>query len=288
VPERAADKNVTAGLTSTNLTARVGSLVRTDLATLLRGSHAAELRDLLEERSVVAIRGIEVDDAQQLAIARTLGNVESSVVGEIYKVTFDKKHNPVGASINRATFFWHIDRTDLDVPPFASMLSAKVLTPTGGHTEFVNTYAAYDDLPEDEKKRLDDVRVVHCMRTAFLEAFPNPTEAQLAAWEQMPVKTHPLVWHHRSGRRSLVLSNSASAVVGMRDDEGRELLDRMLAWATQPRFVYVHEWAVNDLVIWNNTGAMHRVREYDPDFGRRLHRTTLLGDEPFDTCEDPR
>ena len=61
----------------------------------------------------------------------------------------------------------------------------------------------------------------------------------------------------------------------------------MLAWATQPPFVYVHEWAINDLVIWNNTGAMHRVREYDPDYGRRLHRTTLLGDEPFDTRKDP-
>ena len=173
----------------------------------------------------MAIRGIEVDDAQQVAIARTLGEVESSVVGEIYKVTFDKKDNPVGASINRATFFWHIDRTDLDVPPFASMLSAKVLTPTGGQTEFVNTYAAYDDLPDDEKERLDDVRVVHCMETAFLEAFPDPTEKQLAAWKHMPVKTHPLVWHHRSGRNSLVLSNSATAVVGMDEDEGQALLE---------------------------------------------------------------
>jgi alpha-ketoglutarate-dependent taurine dioxygenase len=121
------------------------------------------------------------------------------------------------------------------------------------------------------------------METAFLEAFPDPTEKQLAAWKHMPVKTHPLVWHHRSGRNSLVLSNSARAVVGMSDHEGQALLDRLLAWSTQPQFVYVHEWAVNDLVIWNNTGAMHRVREYDPDYGRRLHRTALLGDEPFDT-----
>jgi len=212
-----------------------------------------------------------------------LGEVESSVVGEIYKVSFDKKDNPVGASINRATFFWHIDRTDLDVPTLASILSAKVLTPTGGQTEFVNTYAAYDDLPSEVKEQLDDVRVVHCMETAFLEAFPEPSEKQLAAWKHMPVKTHPLVWHHRSGRNSLVLSNSAREVVGMDDDEGQELLGRLLAWATQPQFVYVHEWEVDDLVIWNNTGAMHRVREYDPHFGRRLHRTTLLGDEPFDT-----
>jgi alpha-ketoglutarate-dependent taurine dioxygenase len=270
----------------TNLTPRVGSLVEADLPSLLSGRHAAELRELLEERSVVVVRDVEIDDDQQLAFAHTMGEVESSVVGEIYKVTFDNKENPVGAAINRATFFWHIDRTDLDVPTYASIISAKVLTPTGGQTEFVNTYAAYDDLPDAEKDLIDDMQVHHCMETAFLEAFPNPSEKQLAAWQHMPKKIHPLVWHHRSGRKSLILSNSATAVVGMDETESRELLGRLLAWATQPQFVYVHEWAVDDLVIWNNTGAMHRVREYDPDYGRRLHRTTLIGDEPFDSRKD--
>jgi alpha-ketoglutarate-dependent taurine dioxygenase len=276
----------TTAFTHTELTPRVGSLVETDLPTLLSGRHAAELRELLEERSVVAIRRIEMDDAQQVALARTLGEVEASVVGDIYKVTFDKKDNPIGAATNRATFFWHIDRTDLDVPTYASILSAKVLTPTGGETEFVNTYAAYDDLPDADKALLDGLQVLHCMETAFLEAFPNPSEKQLAAWQHMPKKIHPLVWHHRSGRNSLILSNSATAVVGMDEKESRELLARLLAWATQPEFVYVHEWEINDLVIWNNTAAMHRVREYDPDYGRRLHRTTLLGDEPFDSRKD--
>lgn len=270
-----------ASLHHTDLTPRVGSLVETDLDALLSGRHAAALHELLEQRSVVAIRGLAIDDDQQVAFARTLGDLESSVVGDIYKVTFDKKDNPVGAAINRATFFWHIDRTDLDVPTYASILSAKVLTPTGGQTQFVNTYAAYEDLPADEKAQLDDLQVLHCMETAFLEAFPEPSEKQRAAWAHMPKKVHPLVWHHRSGRNSLILSNSATSVVGMDDEEGRALLDRVLAWATQPQFVYTHEWEVDDLVIWNNTGAMHRVREYDPDYGRRLHRTTLLGNEPF-------
>jgi alpha-ketoglutarate-dependent taurine dioxygenase len=275
-----------ATLTHTDLTPNVGTLVETDVDALLSGRHSAELRELLERRSVVAMRGIEIDDEQQVAIARTLGEVESSVVGDVYKVTFDRKLNPVGAAINRATFFWHIDRTDLDVPPFASMLSAKVLTPTGGQTEFVNTYAAYEALPPEDKELIEDLQVVHCMETAFLEAFPEPTEKQLAAWSQMPKKVHPIVWHHRSGRRSLVLSNSATEVVGMDREAGRQLLARLLAWATQPQFVYVHEWEVHDLVIWNNTGAMHRVREYDADLGRTLHRTTLLGDEPFDPRKD--
>jgi alpha-ketoglutarate-dependent taurine dioxygenase len=271
--------------THTDLTPRVGALVEADLPTLLEGGHAAALRDLLEQRSVVAIRGLEIDDDQQVAITRTLGELESSVVGDIYKVTFDKQQNPIGYTINKASFYWHIDRTDLDVPPFASMLSAKVLTPTGGETEFVNTYAAYDDLPDEDKERIDDIKVLHTLETAFLEAFPEPTEKQLAAWKGLPRKVHPLVWHHRSGRRSLVLGNSATTVIGMDPDQGRALLSRLLAWATQPQFVYTHHWQVNDLVIWNNTGAMHRVRDYDPDYGRMMHRTTLVGDEPFDTRE---
>ena len=151
----------------------------------------------------------------------------------------------------------------------------------------MNTYAAYDDLPDDDKERLDDLKVLHCLETAFLDAFPDPSEKQLAAWKHMPKKIHPLVWHHRSGRNSLVLSNSAT----VRRRHGRATRAERSsaacsAWATQPQFVYTHEWAINDLVIWNNTGAMHRVREYDPDYGRRLHRTTLLGDEPFDTRKD--
>ena len=274
-------------LIHTDLTPRVGSLVEADLPALLGGEHVEELRGLLERRSVVAIRGLHIDDAQQIDITGTLGELESSVVGDIYKVTFDKDQNPIGYAINKASFFWHIDRTDLDVPPYASMLSAKVLTPTGGQTEFVNTYAAYEDLPDEDKEALDDVKVLHTIETAFLEAFPEPTEKQRAAWRNIPKKVHPLVWHHRSGRRSLVLSNSATSVIGMDGDEGRELLSRLLVWATQPRFVYVHEWQVNDLVIWNNTGAMHRVRDYDPDYGRTLHRTTLIGDEPFDTRKEP-
>ena len=62
-------------------------------------------------------------------------------------------------------------------------------------------------------------------------------------------------------------------------DEGRALLDELQAWATQRKFVYRHEWSVGDLVIWDNTGVMHRVEPYPPDSGRMMHRTTLVGEE---------
>jgi alpha-ketoglutarate-dependent taurine dioxygenase len=84
-----------------------------------------------------------------------------------------------------------------------------------------------------------------------------------------------------SGRKSLVLGATASHVEGMEPDESQELLNHLMEQATQPHLVYQHEWQVGDLVIWDNTGTMHRVVPYSADSGRMMHRTTLVGEEPL-------
>ncbi len=271
---------------TTDLSPRIGTLVEVDRDTLISGRATQDIRDLLEQRGVIAIRDMEVADEEQLALTRTFGRSGSEGTGEVHRVSYDQKENPVGAGINAATAYWHIDRTDTDVPPFASMLSAKVLSPTGGETEFANTYAAYDDLPEADKALIEDLKVEHRLETAFREAIPHPTAEQEDHWKRIPAKIHPLVWRHRSGKRSLILSNSATRVVGMDDETGRALIARLLQWATQPEYVYTHDWRLGDLVMWNNTGTMHRVRYYDPAAGRKLHRTTVLGDEPFSAAAE--
>jgi alpha-ketoglutarate-dependent taurine dioxygenase len=103
----------------------------------------------------------------------------------------------------------------------------------------------------------------------------------LAQWREKPDKEHPLVWRHRSERRSLVIGVTADHVVGRDLEEGRALLDHLLARATRPERVYRHEWMVGDLVIWDNTGVMHRVTPYDLSSEREMHRTTMSGDEPI-------
>jgi alpha-ketoglutarate-dependent taurine dioxygenase len=108
---------------------------------------------------------------------------------------------------------------------------------------------------------------------------PNPTDEQLARWREHSEQVHPMAWTHRSGRKSLVLGLTAGRIEGMSEDEGRAILDEMQAWATQPQFVYRHHWTVGDMIIWDNTGVMHRVEKYPADSGRLLSRTTLVGEE---------
>jgi alpha-ketoglutarate-dependent taurine dioxygenase len=270
------EKSVT--FATSNITPRIAAQIDADPETLLSGSHAKEIRELLEQRGVIVIRKINFTDAQQLAFARTLGGVIDQGDKGIMKITLDPKENPM-ADYLRGTVLWHIDGFGDDIPTLSSMLSARRISPIGGQTEFANTYAAFDDLPEKRKAELQRLRVVHAMVATQRDVFPNPTPEQRAAWARFPDKVHPLVWTHRSGRKSLVLGSSASHVVGLGVEEGRALLDELLVWATQPKFVYRHEWSAGDFVMWDNTGCMHRVEAYAPDSGRMMHRTTLVGEE---------
>jgi alpha-ketoglutarate-dependent taurine dioxygenase len=102
----------------------------------------------------------------------------------------------------------------------------------------------------------------------------------LARWRAMSsAMIHPLVWKHASGRESLILGSHADRVVEQPVAHGRSLLARLQEWAAQPAFSYRHEWSEGDLVIWDNCGVMHRVVPYDENSGRRMHRTTIMGDE---------
>jgi alpha-ketoglutarate-dependent taurine dioxygenase len=273
---RPLEKPVT--FTSSNITPRIATQIDSDLETLLSGSHAKQIRELLEQRGVIVVRAINFTDAQQLSFARTLGGVIDRGDKGIMKITLDPKENAM-AEYLRGTVLWHIDGFGDDIPTLSSMLSARKISVIGGQTEFANTYAAFDDLTEKRKAALEQVRVVHTMVATQRDVFPNPTPEQRAAWARFPDKVHPLVWTHRSGRKSLVLGSSASHVVGMGMGEGRGLLDELLTWATQPKFVYRHHWTVGDVVMWDNTGCMHRVEAYPADSGRMMHRTTLVGEE---------
>jgi alpha-ketoglutarate-dependent taurine dioxygenase len=223
-----------------------------------------------------------LDDAAQVAFSRKLGKVEIFGKGEfpeIFRVTLDPAKNPM-ASYLKGTFDWHIDGMTDDIPIMATMLAAHDVAASGGETEFASTYGAYEALTDDEKRRFDDVRVVHTLEHSQLLANPNPSAEELARWRQRPPKVHPLVWRHRSGRKSLVLGATAAEVVGMTPDEGHALLDELLARATTPERVYRHEWQVGDVVIWDNRGVLHRACRYDPTSPRDMHRTTFAGDEP--------
>ncbi len=260
---------------------RIGTIIRGDKQDLLSGEYAGQIRELLEQRGVLVFPQVDFDDEEQVIFTRTLGNLAKEMQGEdVYKITLDKSAN-ARSDYLKGSMYWHLDGTMNEVPILASILSAKVLSDEGGQTEFCNTYAAYDDLPPQEQAQYEKLRVLHSAWNSLFYYDPEPDYKMLEQMMAIGDNELPLVWKHRSGRKSLVLGCTAYQVQGMDVKESTKLLVKLRQWATQPDFVYRHEWTVGDTVIWDNTGTMHRATPYDPASGRMLHRTKLEGEEAF-------
>ena len=257
----------------------IGSRILADKQTLLSGNHVGEIRELLEQRGVLVFPEIDFNDDEQIAFTSTLGTFAREMLGDdIYKITLDKSITET-ADYLRATVFWHFDGFSAAKPVKASLLSCKVLSETGGDTEFANCYAAYDALSDADKAMIEELTVVHALASTQLDLEPQPSYETWRGWIDRGRKELPLVWKHRSGRKSLLIGNSAHHVVGMGPLDSKDLLLRMQDWATRPEFTYRHQWTVGDLIMWDNTGSLHRVQPYPADSLRMLHRTKLEGEE---------
>lgn len=261
-----------------NLKPEIGSEVTIDKQSLLDGSRAQDIRDLLVKRSVVVLRGIDFTEEEHRVFAGTLGRVRTATGAE----RVDKKNDNGGLlkiAYFPGNFFWHMDGTYEVVPPLATVLTPIVLSGEGGQTEFASTYAAFDALPQQEREYLETLRVLNTMQASMFNARPDATLSDFEAWLAFPQQVHPLVWRHETGRKSLFIGSASTCVVGMHVAESCALLDRLISHATSDRFVYRHEWRAGDVVVWDNTGAMHRVLPYPQDSGRRMHRFMIEREE---------
>ncbi len=260
----------------------IGARVLNTKEELLRGDLAGSIMDLLEQRGVLVFPQVHFTDEEQMAFTRTLGTFAREIDGnDMQKITLDTGLNAT-AEYLKGAFFWHFDGFMSPMPIRASLLSAKVLSPPGtGNTEFANTYAAYEALSDEDKELVGSLRAVHALAASQLYVTPEPSYAQWQQWRAIGRKELPLVWTHKSGRKSLVIGNSAHTILDYDPLDGKELLIRLRDHATRPEFTYSHEWTLGDAVMWDNTGSLHRATHYELDSGRLMHRTKLEGDEPI-------
>jgi len=263
----------------------------------LRGVHdsemLAQIRAGMDEYAVLVFRDQPFADDEQLAFAQRLdgelhtklgisalqkNRLGNEALGDISNLD---ESGEIMQSDNRRRMYglgnrlWHTDASFQDPPGRYSMLSAKVVPPVDADTEFADMRAAYDALPEEEKKRLEGLRVHHSI------AYSRQTlgfEFSQSEQEALQGAIHPLVRTiPRSHRRSLYVASHASRIIEWPVPEGRLLLRDLIEHATQPEFVYRHAWRVGDLVIWDNRATMHRARPFDDTkYRRELRRVTTL------------
>ena len=272
-----------------------GEVSGVDLRKPLTPQEATDIEAGMDKYAVLLFRNQNVTDEQQMAFTVNFGSIENARGGNITKPqekrlndgmndvsNLDKDGKPLPKDSRQTLFnignmLWHSDSSFRAIPAKYSLLSARVLNPKGGNTEFADMRAAYDALDDDTKREIEPMICEHSLlhsrgSLGFVE-FTDEEKAMFRPVRQRLVRTHPV-----TGRKSLYLSSHAGAILGQTMPEARIILRDLAEHATQPKFVYVHEWRLHDLVIWDNRQTMHRVRRYDQSHPRDMRRTTVAGE----------
>jgi taurine dioxygenase len=88
--------------------------------------------------------------------------------------------------------------------------------------------------------------------------------------------------HAETGRKALYLSEGMTRTIdGLDEEAGRARVQALNDFATQPRFVYSHQWQAGDLVFWDNRCLLHRATPSDPKYRRVMQRTMVKDDAAF-------
>jgi len=278
-----------------------GEVSGVDLRRPLSPETVAAIDSGMDEYAVLVFRGQDINDEEQLAFSRTLGPIESSIGGNITRLdqrrlstdiadvsNLDQNQNIYARDDRRRLFnlgnrLWHSDSSFRAIPAKYSLLSARSIPADGPNTEYADMRAAYDTLDDKIKAEVEGLICEHSLmysrgQLGFTD-FTEEEQQTFAPVRQVLVRTHPVTM-----RRSLFLASHAGTIVGWPMAEARIFLRDLIEWATQPQFVYVHDWRLHDLVIWDNRQTMHRVRRFnETEDIRDVRRTTVSSDGPTTT-----
>lgn len=242
---------------------------------------------------VVVFRDQRITPDQQVAFSRRFGPLQIHVLHQfqlaghpeiliVSNVLEDGK--PIG--LGDAGHFWHSDLSYKEKPSLGSLLHARELPAEGGDTLFANMHTAWDTLPAGLQRRVEGLQAEHTYLARYAELQrrspwrPNLTAEQIAQVRpvlQPVVRTHP-----ETGRKALFVSEHfTTRIVGIPEDESRDLLAELFAHSVKPAHVYRHQWQPHDLVFWDNRSLLHLAGGTPDHLRRVMYRTTIEGDAPF-------
>lgn len=261
-------------------------VVELDLSSPISQSDLAALREAFLDYQLLCFRSAPLPPEEFSKVARYFGEPqlqlirkkrhgevpEVSVLNSTYKSAADK---PVDFKLNRKSG-WHTDDSYFEVPAKVTLLQSIEIPESGGHTQFCNTRKAYEDLTDDEKRRIVGLQAVHAYDTMRAPARAAKRTQEEA--DETPEVVHPLVrTHEDNGSKAIYFNpNRTDRIVGMERAESDALLDWVYETITRDKYRYDHEWRTGDLLIWDNRCLIHSVNVDFPIGQTRLHQRILL------------
>ncbi|GAB3402949.1 TauD/TfdA family dioxygenase [Massilia agilis] len=242
---------------------------------------------------MLVFRDQHITPQQQIAFSRRFGPLQIHVLRQFQLpgheeilVVSNIKENGKPIGLGDAGRMWHSDLSYKALPSLGSMLHAQELPATGGDTLFANMHRAWDELPLALRRAVEGRHAEHSYLANYEELRErSPWRPALTLEQVAEVKpvAHPIVrTHPENGRNALFVSEHfTTRILGIPEDESRDLLDQLFAHSVRPEFIYRHRWQPHDLLFWDNRSVMHLATGCPDNQRRKLYRTTIEGDTPF-------
>lgn len=261
----------------------IGAIIEgVDLSKPLTQKLKEEINEALLEWKVLFFKNQKITSEEQITFAQNFGELE---VHPFYKSPENRSDKVIQFDRNKKQEgyenIWHSDVSFREQPAKAAVLRLIDVPPVGGDTLWADMGVAYDNLPDDVKTRIDQLKALHDFTPAFSHLMS--AEELLEKQEKFPPVAHPIVRRHpETGRKTLFVNPSfTTGIIGLEEAESEELLLLLFRQTHIPEYQVRFHWEVNTVAFWDNRATQHyAVSDYFP-YNRKAERVTIKGDRPY-------
>ena len=236
-------------------------IIGLDLAQPVNGADFAKIHRAHLDHHVLVFRDQRITPEQQIAFSRRFGVLQIHVLKQFLLANHPEilivsniVENGQNLGLGDAGKFWHSDLSYKELPSLGSMLHAQELPSEGGDTLFADMHKAWEGLPHALRKAVEGRQAAHSYTARYSETKfegnwrPTLSAEQLA---QVAEVIHPVVrTHPENGRKALFVSEGfTTRIVGLPDDESRQILAELYAHSVLEQNIYRHQWQPHDLVF---------------------------------------
>jgi alpha-ketoglutarate-dependent taurine dioxygenase len=244
--------------------------------------------DAFHEHGILVFPAQNLADDEQVAFAERFGDIEllrADAGAKAVQISNQKssgdvmQHDEFRFKAMRGNEGWHTDSSYMPLSAKASMLTALVTPSAGGETGFADMRAAYDELDDERKTRIEGLSAHHSLYHSQAQIGHIVESGSAYGYHDKGAPLRPLIkTHPATGRKSLYIGRHAYGIPGLDEDDSTALLDDLVTFACQEPRIYAHDWQVGDLVIWDNRCVLHRAQPYDYNEVRVMRHTRVAGD----------
>ena len=259
-----------------------GEVTGLDLSLPLAPETFAALRTAWLEHQVLVFRDQKLTDDDQVRFARYFGTPVGSrsmqqANPHVMLISNIRENGKVIGQLPDGELQFHADSVFLEKPLMGAILHSVEVPASGGNTKFASTYAAYDALSREDKRRLSGMTAVN--------AFDYATQVRTGRFDTStgPHWTHPVIrTHPETGRKGIFVNRLMTQhIVGLPLAESDALLARLWELCERPAHIYEHVWRVGDVIMWDNRCTQHARTDFPEGERRLLRRVGIEGDKPY-------